>query len=826
MSRDAPDAVSDMTLKFHRRISFKLARAGVILAFILGGLLSSIQVYFDYLSHEKDFRDFIERVLQAARPPAVRAVHTLDARLAEEVVTGLMQYDYVHQVLIVDELGQILAEGAKPVANSSTGWITSSIGAIYRNYPIALQMESYHQLQTGRMEVVVNVDKALEPFFNRAYYVLIIGIVRNMVLVLLLFIAFYYMITRPLISLAASFSEVNPEDPGDRRLRLPRSHDGDELGYLAQIGNQFLETLQKRLEERRQAEETLRDSERQTRQIIDTVPHLIYAKDRNGAFVFVNQALASFYDRNITEIEGGDHHSLHHLISNLESVRFDNEDREVIDKQKVMFIPEHGLTDIYGRRRILQSNKIPFRFFGKPCALIVSVDITDRVEAQSRVEQLAFHDPLTGLPNRNLFYDRLTMDIARSRNHGAYGALLLIDLDNFKNINDSLGHSVGDELLRNVAKNLRNCLDEEITVGRLGGDEFTVIMPELGRTPEEAEQNANLIAAKVLSELSTPFFFNTQEFTVTASMGVALYPDKDANTEVILRYADTALFQAKHEGRNKVTIFKAEMADAVSKRLSIENELRTAVKDKALMFYYQPQVSVTDGRIIGAEALIRWNHPQRGLITPDEFVPVLENSNLILTAGLDMFTQACMQVKEWLDKGWWEEDMRVAVNVSPKQFYQPEFVEQIIEILEATRLPAYCIELEVTESVVIQNVKDTINKMLSLKGLGVRFSLDDFGTGYSSLSYLKRLPVDSLKIDRSFVTDINSDVNDAAIVSTILAMAAHLDLEVVAEGVETVEHLEFLKENECDYYQGYLFSKPLPAEEMGELLRLQPKNPK
>ncbi len=446
-------------------------------------------------------------------------------------------------------------------------------------------------------------------------------------------------------------------------------------------------------------------------------------------------------------------------------------------------------------------------------------NITERKQAEAKIEHLAFYDALTELPNRRLLLDRLEQSISRGRRYGHFGAMLFLDLDRFKNINDSLGHPTGDALLQAVAKRLRQDLRSDDTVSRLGGDEFVVLLSDLGSDPKNAAAIAQQKAESIKVRLAEKNIIDGHELHVTPSIGVAMFPSEENRRETgtdILRHADTAMYRAKDDGRDTIRFFLPSMQAAADTRLAIEKELRHALERNELTLFFQPQVNA-EGEIFGAETLARWQHPEKGFISPATFIPIAEATGLILPIGEWVLRTACEHLKSWSDSGF--KVNHLAVNVSPRQFRQPNFISQVEAILEQTGADPTTLGLELTEGMVIDNILDTIEKMEALKKLGIELSIDDFGTGYSSLTYLKKMPLDILKIDQSFVRDIETDVNDAAIVDTIISMATHLDLKVIAEGVETRFELEFLKEKGCPLYQGYYFSKPVPNEQFVKLLK-------
>ena len=445
------------------------------------------------------------------------------------------------------------------------------------------------------------------------------------------------------------------------------------------------------------------------------------------------------------------------------------------------------------------------------------IDITERKAAESEIEYLAFYDQLTRLPNRRLLLDRLQQALVSSARSGAEGALLFIDLDNFKDLNDTLGHDKGDLLLKLVAERLSACVREGDTVARLGGDEFVMMIEGLSSVPEEAAAQSKLIGEKVLKSLNQPYPLANREHHSTPSIGVTLFSDQKNDIDELLKRADLAMYKAKQAGRNTLCFFDPDMQAAVAARTVMESDMRVGLRDGQFLVHYQPQVNNL-GELTGVEALLRWQHPSRGLVPPAEFIPVAELSGLILPLGDWVLETACRQIVAWSGKAA-TAGLSMAINVSARQFRHPDFVSHVLAALGRTGANPSRLKLELTESLLLSDVEDVIAKMSALKERGVGFSLDDFGTGYSSLAYLKRLPLDQLKIDQSFVSDVVANSNDAAITGAIVALAHQLGLSVIAEGVETEAQRDFLIRHGCHAYQGYLFGRPVPIEELEWMLK-------
>ena len=443
-------------------------------------------------------------------------------------------------------------------------------------------------------------------------------------------------------------------------------------------------------------------------------------------------------------------------------------------------------------------------------------DITASKAAADEIKLLAFYDPLTGLPNRRMLTDRLKQALALWARSNRQGALLFIDLDNFKALNDTLGHDIGDLLLQQVSQRLTACVREGDTVARMGGDEFVVMLEDLSEQTAEAAAQTEVAAHKIIDRLNQPYLLAAHKYRNTPSIGITLFASSNTGIDELFKQADIAMYQAKKAGRNTLRFFDPEMQQTVNARAALEGELRNALAARQFHLHFQIQVDSAQ-HPLGAEALIRWIHPERGMVSPAEFIPLAEETGLILPIGLWVLDTACAQLKIW-QKDTVTRDLVLAVNVSAKQFRQPDFVDQVRAIVERHAINANCLKLELTESLLLENIEAIIATMTELQKTGVQFSLDDFGTGYSSLQYLKRLPLDQLKIDQSFVRDITFDASDRAIVRTIIAMAQSLNLDVIAEGVETEEQRQLLLSTGCSHFQGYLFSKPVPIEQFNSLL--------
>ena len=567
--------------------------------------------------------------------------------------------------------------------------------------------------------------------------------------------------------------------------------------------------------ERKKAEDTTKIQYGLLRSVLDSTPDLIFFKNyhsQDGTYLGCNEAFSRFVGRPMEEITGRNDLA---LFGTEVGEFFRSKDREMLSENTTKLNEEWVVYPGPGGQRVLLSTlKTPF--YGEDNQTLgvlgVSRDITEQKKTEEALREqecslrhLAHHDPLTGLPNRLLMTDRLTQSIRKARRTGAKLAVCFIDLDHFKEINDSLGHTVGDQLLKAVSQRLRDSIREEDTVARLGGDEFTILIEDL---TESAAIGA--LADKVLSTFSKPFQMVDQELSITTSIGISIFPADGSDTEMLLRNADAAMYHAKSEGRNAYRFYSADMTERARTRVAVESALRQALNKKQFLLYYQPQYELGSGRLVGAEALIRWQHPTNGLVLPGSFIPIAEDTGQIVQIGAWVLENACAQMKYWQDAGM--ADFKMAINLSGRQTLNSGLVETVNRVVRTTGCNPRNLELEITEGFLIQQPERSRAVLQELCNLGIEIAVDDFGTGYSSLSYLKQFPISKLKIDQSFVHDIPFDTNDRAISTAIIALGKSLGLAVVAEGVENREQVEFLSANGCDQVQGFFYSKPLSAD--------------
>lgn len=621
------------------------------------------------------------------------------------------------------------------------------------------------------------------------------------IIALLLATRLQRIVTSPLRLLATTIRNIIQRN--DFSIRANKQHN-DELGHLADIFNELLSKIESE-------HSSLKSSEEKFRKLTSLSPVGIFQINPEGEIIYVNQRW-----REINNIKHQEP-NLQAWFSNLHP-----EDSLPLNKLWHRLVTEHE--DMASEVRLITKNgSISWVYIqatslhskdGKLLGFLGSVsDISELKKAQIQMENLAFYDPLTGLANRRLFKNRLAKAVKSVQRHHSSIALLFLDLDQFKRINDTLGHDIGDALLKEIARRLDHNVRENDTVSRIGGDEFTILLTDVNNT-----KDVRIVAEKILTSLSRPFMLNGQDIISTVSIGITITPEDSIDPNTLMKNADLAMYRAKELGRNNFQFFSEDMNTAILHNLEIEKELNLAIKRSQFILMYQPKMRMSDNTITGVETLVRWRHPEKGIIPPDHFIPIAEETGQIIKIGAWVLEHSCHEMGALIREGLMPEDSKVAVNLSAKQFSDPDLLQTVLDILVQSKIDPLNLELEITESIIMDDVEAAIQIMETIKSKGIHLAIDDFGTGYSSLAYLKRFPIDVLKVDRSFVKDIPEDKTDMAITSAVIAMAHKLSMRVVAEGIETQEQMDFLRENNCDDGQGYLLSRPLTLPQLHHFL--------
>jgi len=568
----------------------------------------------------------------------------------------------------------------------------------------------------------------------------------------------------------------------------------------------------------------LKESEKLHRYIVNKSPDIVYILDEEGRFTFINKRIETLLGYKVKEVVGKHYTELVH-DDDIEKAQFKFNERRTGKRASInielklkcknndqprnfdnRILPiEINSVGVYSSHETEEDKK----FIG---TYGIARDITDRIEAEEIIRFQAYHDMLTRLPNRTLLNDRLKQALTHARRNKTNLSVMFLDLDRFKMINDTLGHIVGDHLLQAVAMRLRHCLREGDTLARLGGDEFTLLLPEV-----QSKKDAERVAKKIIKSLKMPFKIDNHELFVSTSIGISHYPEDGESIESLIKHADIAMYSVKGSGKNDYQFYDNNMINAFSDHLSLENDLRRALENEQFEIYYQPQINIETREVFAMEALIRWNHPDRGMINPGEFIALAEETRLIKQIGNWVFNNTCAELKHWREMGL--DNIRIAVNVSAIQLEQNDFVEYVLGVLSKNNIPGEYLEIEITENTLMHDTDDGILKLRELSSHGIKIAIDDFGTGYSSLNYLKRLPIDTLKIDQSFIRDMSNSDEDSSIIKAIIAMAKGLNLNIISEGVETEAQLEQLKTWRCKNMQGFLFGKPMPCVEAIDMLK-------
>jgi diguanylate cyclase (GGDEF)-like protein/PAS domain S-box-containing protein len=574
-------------------------------------------------------------------------------------------------------------------------------------------------------------------------------------------------------------------------------------------------------------QQQLSESERLHRYIVNTSPDIIYILDQDGHFTFINERIESLLGFSKEEIVGK-HYSflVHH--DDMEQAKYVFNERRIGTRAAKNIELRLKCKDD-GKSRHFNNRTLPIELSAMGMytgdsqssssytgTYGVARDVTERKIAEETINFQAYHDLLTKLPNRALLRDRLSLAISQAKREDEKLAVMFLDLDRFKNINDSLGHMIGDELLQMVSMRLKECIRAADTLARFGGDEFTLMLPKLHNGREDASK----LAEKITNTLKQPFIVDGHELYVSASIGIALYPQDGTNIETLIKHADVAMYHVKGQGKNGYQFYSNEMNVPYMEKLSLDTGIHRALDNNEFSLVYQPQVNLRTGEIVGVEALLRWEHPEHGAISPAEFIPFAEESGLIIDIGYWVIKTACAELSRWRTAGLPE--IRMSINISARQLMEDNIVRNIINIMKDYDVPGSCIELEITENAIMDDMDSIIRKLQELSSHDITIAIDDFGTGYSSLSYLHKLPIHTLKIDRTFLKESRINKGDNTIINTIVAMAKGLSLNVIAEGVESQAQLEYLREIECSEAQGFLFGKPLPSEVISQLLIQEP----
>lgn len=791
-----------MPWKFKRNIAYKQARSVLLIAIVLGSISTAIQIYLDLIQETKSSIESVQRVVSLHKDAASSAVYRLDGASAQIVTDALISHPAIYNAELRDDFGDIIASSFHE-PETEINFLTRFAAEEFKiDTHVEEKLVIENSVKTGTLYVDIDKVYIARDFTSRAVANMTLGVLHAVVLALILLLFFYKYLSKPIVNIASWIGQLGKDKQSEK---LPYSSN-DELGALVKDFSELWRDRQEKNLQLNASVAELSRSEHFSRSLMDNAGDAMFLCDMESRIIRVNNEAEKVLGKS-------DEHLIEGMLSNY-SQQFSGQtltafynmlSSDEVSTYEDGFITDHGVIPVEVRANRINLDDTDY-------ILLTARDITLRKEAEKQIHELAYFDPLTKLPNRRLFTDRLSSAIDLHRENGSYGVVLYLDLDRFKTINDSLGHGIGDEILCLVSKRLQNVLPAKATCARFGGDEFVLMLPESAETEEQCAEHAAHLSESILSVLAMPYEIEGQQLYSSTSIGLAIFPGESENSEDILREADTALYRAKSLGRNGYQFFDQEMQSSAQERLLIEKGLHQAVDNGEFELWFQPQYS-SNLEMLGAESLIRWNHPDGKVVMPGSFIQVAEESGQIVEIGNWILEEAIEKLSGWINKGLPDSFSRLAVNISPMQFMQVDFVSKVFRTLEHWNVPGSMLELEITENMLLHNFEVAQNKMSLLKQRGITFAIDDFGTGYSSLKYLQHLPLDILKIDRSFVTDIRSGSEDAAIVEVIIATAEKLNLSVIAEGVETVEERDVLCKLGCHCYQGYFYSKPLKEED-------------
>lgn len=788
-------------------LSFRLLAWILLFSSAFTLIASAIQIYSDYRKELSQIDSRMQQVESAYASSLARSLWALDQKLLQTQMEGILSLpDIVH-----------LRLGIEPDSELVMGEVRR--GADTKSHQFDVIHEGDGGLKLGELTVTANLDRVYQDLKIKVGIIMATQFLKTFFVSILIILVFQHFVTRHLTTMAnyaKDFSLKNLSTPLTLdRLDTP-THRSDEIGRVTEAINQMRERLNKdMIRQGKDAAEIHKFSK-----AIEQSPSSVVMCDRQWRVEFANKKFTQLTGFEAKSIIGRHPGALsNNSIENRDNRHLWQSIRLQVQRVGV-WQGEVNSVRKNGERFWEQLIVTPIKdATGNATGyIILGEDISIRKRYEQQLLRQANYDILTGLPNRMLALDRLKLALAQARRENSMVGVMFLDLDNFKHINDTLGHDAGDNLLIEAARRISSCLRGTSTVARLGGDEFLVILPGLAG-PESSSQ----VAERILTNFTPAYALNGQEVFVTTSIGIAIYPTDSDNSGTLLQHADAAMYQAKHQGKSSYAHFTPEMTEVSHERLQMESRLRRALELQEFELYFQPIVDTATGELRAAEALLRWNNPSMGMVMPDRFIPLAEETGLIIPIGEWVLEQACLAARGW--KEIIGQDIGISINVSPRQFRDPGFTNAVMSALSHNNLAPERLELEITERLLLDNSIETADILKELDRAGIRLSVDDFGTGYSALSYLKSYPFDTLKIDKSFVQDVMKEPEDASLVRAIINMAHSLGLTIIAEGVEEEPQTYFLKQEGCDFAQGYFYSRPLPAGEFSEWLKTNHRTP-
>lgn len=784
-----------MKPKIWNSLAFKLISSMAFFSLLLVAALAYLNTQIVEESYKTQLKERVSQSVKNVLPQIRRAIHDDDDATVQKLLQKLKSFEEIETV----ELNRVGSESF----SEPNSHLEQSL--FHLSFPVKSDIDG---------SVKGMLDIGISPTELRAkmtYYFQFLGVI--IVGYLLLIFVLMRLVYRALIPLQELTHQLEAFDPGHPIPIELESVGSSEIAMIAAAANKmsdnimhhadFMNELNKEIEEGRQHLKEAQQIARMGSWRVDPESYTCEFSDQ--MYVLLGKETEDSTVNWKTFVEAIDERDRQTFLRAVENTA----------KSHVPFRLLHKMLNAHGEMmHVLTEGKLSHRQDGAIIVSGITMDVSEQTESQRTIEKLAFYDPLTNLPNRLLLNDRLQKAIKSARRRGEKVGVLFLDLDRFKNINDTLGHTLGDRLLKEVAMRLRKTLRASDTISRIGGDEFIVVLPDIQNGKE-----ALVVARKLIEKLEESLEFEGRSLFVTASIGIALFPDHANDTEALIQAADTAMYEAKEAGRNRSLLYDVKMGLSIAKKLEIEQEMREAIETMdQFELYFQPKISLRSGAIVGAEALIRWNHPSLGLVFPDDFIPIAENTGMIIQIGEWVIQEAARRVQQWQKAG--IAPLKLAVNLSGRQFTSPSLLYQIADALNRYEIKPQFLEFEVTESIAMISLQESLKVLHQLRDLGVGVHIDDFGTGYSSLAYLKQFPVDTLKIDKAFIMNMLEDQDDRTIVETIVSMSKAMGLKIVAEGVETLEHVKMLKKMGVDFGQGYYFSKPIPFVQFDRLYRV------
>ncbi|UFS62785.1 EAL domain-containing protein [Sulfurimonas sp. HSL-3221] len=771
------------------KLLFSLAFFSLLLVFGLAYVNTKIVIS----GYKKQLQELVEQKIDFMLPQLSDALHNDKQLLVEEQLIRLSSAQVINGVRLLRNHGRPLVVG--------------NFGSSHRLFTLALPVTNINGEIIASMDVAVS-DRNFRSMMEQ-YFQFLAAIIAGYVLLVLLLLRLLYRSFLPLRELTRKLEAFDPSHPVPIELR---DTSANEIGMIAEAANKmsdniihhadFMNELHKEIEEGRQHLKEAQQIARMGSWRIDTQTHDCSFSDQMYVLLGLPMdGMPLTWEALLNVIEPSQRQAFIRALENTAQTH-------------TPFRLMHKLVNAHGEAmHVLTEGKLSLRRDGKAFISGITMDVSEQAESQQMIEKLAFYDPLTNLPNRVLMQDRLQKAIKDANRRGEKLGVLFLDLDGFKNVNDTLGHTLGDRLLKEVAERLKRTLRDSDTISRIGGDEFIVLLPLIN-----SEKDITIVAKKMIDALQERWEFGDKAIFTTTSIGVAIYPDHSDDADTLIKFADTAMYKAKEDGRNRYRFYDTTMGETIRKKLQVEHEMREAIETmEQFELYYQPKISLRTGAITGAEALIRWNHPKIGTVYPDDFIPVAEHTGMIIKIGEWVMHEAARRIEQWRASG--IVPLKLAVNLSGRQFGSPLLLHQIRTVLQRYDIKPEYLEFEVTESVSMISLTESLKVLHQLRDLGVGVNIDDFGTGYSSLAYLKQFPVDTLKIDKAFIMNMLDDQDDRTIVESIVSLSKAMGLKIVAEGVESIEHVRLLKKLGVDYGQGYFFSKPVPFGQLDRMYR-------